>query len=739
MTSTLTRPPAPAPNAGSPSSRRLRRDDRADARSVELASWPRRAVSAVAAVATVAIAAQQFERVFGGARTATEPLVAAIAVGAVLLAVSGLHIAVRLLATGTAVAGVTAWAVQSAGGTLPDDLRRAVVSGVGDAMAANWPVPPLASSLGAFACIAGLASAIAVELAVQRRSTSSILPSLAVVGLVALLSAPGGDPPMWSVGAYCVALVVLLRSISIHEIAGTARVYLGLAAVASIAVPALVGAALSDDRYDPRDAREASPVVSESVTPLARLDEWRSISPPVAMFETTASEPARWRLVALTRYDGRTWLPADDYRIAGSTIDDPIDGVATTEIDVTIGELDSLWLPFVDRTVSVSESVSVDGTRGGILAAQPPAAGDEYQVRAQLQVVQAAQLVGASAGDADAPFAGGFAVPSAVAELASVVTVGARTDFERATLLAEHLATEFVLDPTTPPGHSIAEIEVFLTRTRSGSDEQFVAAYGLLAASIGLPVRVAVGFETTAASTDAGTDAGTVAMSSAASAWPEIEFEEYGWVRFDPVPTTVNSIDPSLGEGGIAPTDDVIPPPPTTTPPVPDADEQEEQLAEVSETEAGAPSAVVVPLAVGGILLVLLGTYVLVVLGLKRMRRRRRLAQQSPSSRAVGAFATGVDHIIDLGGEAPRWMTNDELVSRAVPELERSAPLLRPVAEIATAAVFAGSEAHERTADRAWERLESFERGVVLEAGRWRRFKASVSTRSLRRPLSRDV
>ncbi|MEZ5248878.1 MAG: hypothetical protein R2713_06600 [Ilumatobacteraceae bacterium] len=206
-------------------------------------------------------------------------------------------------------------------------------------------------------------------------------------------------------------------------------------------------------------------------------------------------------------------------------------------------------------------------------------------------------------------------------------------------------------------------------------------------------------------------------------------------MAFDPLPTSADAEGTSTGEGDVAPVQDPIATTPTTAPPVPDAadaPEPDNDAVELAPTAGTSPIAVA---AVGGSLLVLLAmaAYVLVVLWLKRRIRRRRRLHDDQAAVVVGAFDTGIDHVVDLGTAVHPAMTNHELVGVATGRVSAAAHLLEPVGQIATEAVFAADPPTPPTAEGAWERLVLFERATTEEVGWWRRARAAVSLRSLRR------
>ena len=68
--------------------------------------------------------------------------------------------------------------------------------------------------------------------------------------------------------------------------------------------------------------------------------------------------------------------------------------------------------------------------------------------------------------------------------------------------------------------------------TRRGYCVQFATAMIMMARAQGIPARMAIGFLPGQA---AGTDK-YIVKASDAHAWPELFFQGYGWLRFEPTP-----------------------------------------------------------------------------------------------------------------------------------------------------------------------------------------------------------
>jgi hypothetical protein len=117
-------------------------------------------------------------------------------------------------------------------------------------------------------------------------------------------------------------------------------------------------------------------------------------------------------------------------------------------------------------------------------------------------------------------------------------TANAPTDFQKAVALQSFLRSG---EYTTkrPTGSGSETLEGFLNENDTdeyltGYCEQFAAAMAVMARTLGIPARVAIGFLNPE---ETGID-GTYAYSAHdLHAWPELYFPGAGWVRFEPTPS----------------------------------------------------------------------------------------------------------------------------------------------------------------------------------------------------------
>lgn len=119
-----------------------------------------------------------------------------------------------------------------------------------------------------------------------------------------------------------------------------------------------------------------------------------------------------------------------------------------------------------------------------------------------------------------------------LAEEALRLTEDVEGDYAKAEALRNAIATRcnYNLDtPRTPAQKDTAEY--FYFESRQGYCDHFATAMTLMARSIGLPARYAVGYLVDPEMQDA--DGFMIVRENMAHAWTEIYFEGYGWVVFD--------------------------------------------------------------------------------------------------------------------------------------------------------------------------------------------------------------
>ena len=115
-----------------------------------------------------------------------------------------------------------------------------------------------------------------------------------------------------------------------------------------------------------------------------------------------------------------------------------------------------------------------------------------------------------------------------------VKAAGAKTAFQDAVALQDWLSAGggFRYTLNAPTVISESGLANFLDHTKRGYCQQFSFAMAALARLLGIPARVAIGF--TSGTPVAGNQ--WVVTTHDAHAWPELYFQGFGWLRFEPTP-----------------------------------------------------------------------------------------------------------------------------------------------------------------------------------------------------------
>lgn len=124
-------------------------------------------------------------------------------------------------------------------------------------------------------------------------------------------------------------------------------------------------------------------------------------------------------------------------------------------------------------------------------------------------------------------------VPKRIRALAAEIVAPASTPYEQARLLEAYLRT-LTYDLDVPRvGEDRDLVDAFLFDIRRGYCDYFASAFVVMARSVGLPARLAVGY---ASGTEVSPGQWVVTEADAHS-WPEVFFDGVGWVPFEPTPS----------------------------------------------------------------------------------------------------------------------------------------------------------------------------------------------------------
>ena len=136
----------------------------------------------------------------------------------------------------------------------------------------------------------------------------------------------------------------------------------------------------------------------------------------------------------------------------------------------------------------------------------------------------------------------------ALAELAREVTADVDGDYAKARAIEQYFLDEFYYSLRPGVAADGNQLQHFLFESRKGYCSYFAFSMTLMARSLGLPSRVAVGFFVDPRMSVMDYYAVRADM---AHAWVEVYFEDYGWIEFDPTASTIApgeefALDPNL-------------------------------------------------------------------------------------------------------------------------------------------------------------------------------------------------
>ena len=455
-----------------------------------------------------------------------------------------------------------------------------------------------------------------------------------------------------------------VRTGAIRTSAGTiGGVATALAIVVPLAVPTLdfhlfdIGKGRGGDS----DIRIENPM-TDLVRDLNRGDDV-----PLLRVRTDDPDPAYLRIAVLNRFSDNEWSSGDRDVPANNLPDGDMPdlvGVATTlnrtyhryAVDVDDG-FRSFWLPTQAPITRIEADGDwrYDASTMDFLASDKnlTTAGMSYSMTGVKLDIEAAALARATSSSGlvsrdytELP----PGMPTIVRQLANEVTREAPSRYEKAVALQTWFREtgHFTYDLHAARGNGTDELVAFLTEGdggRTGYCEQFASAMAVMARTLGIPARVAVGF----LEPDR-IGRGTYEYSAYdLHAWPELFFAGAGWVRFEPTPAGRAPSVPSYTTQEVP----VVNPTggPTDAPSISDEPSRGGSItSEPKESAAGAdkakqdPGFPWLPVLGGSGGLLVAGLLLLLPRAVRRRRRERRLTGDPEA-----AWAELRDTAVDLG------------------------------------------------------------------------------------------
>jgi transglutaminase-like putative cysteine protease len=279
--------------------------------------------------------------------------------------------------------------------------------------------------------------------------------------------------------------------------------------------------------------------------PLVAIQPTLNRSPERPLFQVETNKPSYMRLTSLDVFDGKTWRPGPDRTTSAienirRDPDAPFGTSSGTRQTVHIQALAGPWLPaaydpvaLTSRTSEPTGAMLEDVSRALILQDGSVRSGMIYDVISAIPDVRADLLEKAQPLDPQllARYLQLPAIPAQVREIAQRIAGSEPTQYRKALALQQFLRG-FTYDIDVAAGHSYNDLVGFLTRSKRGYCEQFSAAMAVMARTLGIPARVAIGF---GFGHRVNSNIYQVTTNEA-HAWTEIYFAGYGWLTFEPTP-----------------------------------------------------------------------------------------------------------------------------------------------------------------------------------------------------------
>jgi transglutaminase-like putative cysteine protease len=464
--------------------------------------------------------------------------VAPVAVVVELVAIAWIFVPDTLLAILPTGQTVTALA------DLVASAREIIVEEQAPVAAAKPIVLVVASSFGLIVIVG--------DVLLQRRRAAPLVGVLllAVFAAPALIS--GETPPVWLFVAVAGLWLVLLRSRTVRS--GSTRrgawpaALLGGAAVAAAVIfpvvsPDVGAVATSWGKPPPT-------VFGRGINPMLELGQnLRRNSTITSLTYTTSFEEAQYLKVATLRdFNGRTWRPAQAVRSdmfeGDITVNRDIE-VEEGDTTITIQKLRSPMLPVPYPSLGTANGLEGEWNfrQVGLTleSTSSDSRGQTYSVPSLDIQPTAEQMrdVRTNAGPSlqrylELP----DDMPAVIARTAKEVTADADNDYDRVMALQKYFRDgDFRYSETAPvaedyDGNGVEVIAKFL-EVKAGYCVHFSSAMAVMARTLGIPSRIAVGYAPGSTTIVDGKPR-YENTSSDLHAWDEIYFQGVGWVRFDP-------------------------------------------------------------------------------------------------------------------------------------------------------------------------------------------------------------
>lgn len=262
--------------------------------------------------------------------------------------------------------------------------------------------------------------------------------------------------------------------------------------------------------------------------------ESEDIALAVQVADVDQSELPYWRGRIFDVYNGRGWNTGQIRPVTNQALvlDEVPEGMIRQSVtDLRSGRRLRYGLPDI---VAIDQASTVEQSESGYSVSW---IGNENEYTVYSRPPEPLDVSGPEVVEAQRTLASYLIVPESipdrVIELARELTVDANSQTERATALEAYLRGlkySYQVEPLKPGGDAVDQ---FLFTMQSGYCTYYASAMAVMARSIGIPSRVAVGYATGEFDPQRGA---FVVREADAHAWPELYIDGQGWTRWEPTP-----------------------------------------------------------------------------------------------------------------------------------------------------------------------------------------------------------
>ncbi len=541
------------------------------------------------------------------------------------------------------------------------------------------------------------------------------------------------------------------------------------AVVAAVAVlagaivgPRLPGAG-ADPIYSFQDQGDPTRVV---VSPFVNIRSRLVSQTSQELFTVAADRATYWRIAGLDTYEDDIWKVAGDFspesgRLPGQR---DFDGTVTEVTqDFTVSALRAIWLPAAfapAEIIDATAEVTWNAENSSLTVANDVDSSDgmSYSLSSNVPAFSIEEL---QAGDEQVPqdiIDRYLSLPSdltpVVAQEAREITAGVTGRYNQARALQDHFQA---FDYSVRLGPRTGDpVEQFL-QEEVGFCQQFAGTFALMARSLGIPTRVATGF-TWGQPIGVDEESGRTIYSVTGRhthAWPEVYFDDLGWVAFEPTPgrglpgavnytgVAARQDDPVQPDNPDGPTTTTTTDPSAVNPQLDTPDDfgtfDDPGLVEPGEAfdSGGGISIPWRPLAV----IALIGLYVGGIPAFNELRRRRRRDGATTPSRQVEVAWAEAGEALELGYDLRRLPaeTRTEFAGRLQGDRRVPNEEIQALAERATVARFHPAGVTELGAKEARQLANRIDASMRARVPIYVRIRRQIDPRRLLRTDDRLV